>query len=558
MKAACALIILSCLAVGRPEPVLASGPGEQVVVVYNRNLAESKGVAEYYAERRQIPADQVFGLDLPGGETMTRNEYDDRLAKPLLKRLRDAKLFVYRPKQRSHTRGEQPTNDLPVEAAIRYVTLCYGVPLKILSDPKLTEEGSERIRVELRRNEASVDSELALLPIASPKLPLFGAIPNPLYATTNASALNPTNGLLMVARLDGPSPEIARGLVDKALQAEADGLWGRAYFDARGLTNTSYKMGDDWMRGAAQLVSRLGFETVLDNEPATFPVSFPLSQVAFYAGWYDGAVSGPFTRPNVEFMPGAFAYHLHSFSANTIRSATANWVGPLLAKGTTITMGTVEEPYLEGTPDILTFLGRFIFFGFSFGEAAWACQNSLSWQTTVVGDPLYRPFARTPPAQHDELFRRRSKLIEWSHLRGVNINLAGGMPPEKAIEYLELTPLTYTSAVLSEKVGDLYFTQTKWEDAARFYRRALDHEPSPQQKVRLTLALARTLAVAGQGREALEVYQGFLKTFPDYPDPLGIYRKLSPLAEQFGKPEEKEQCAREIQRLSPASGSGGT
>ena len=53
-----------------------------------------------------------------------------------------------------------------------------------------------------------------------------------------------------------------------------------------------------------------------------------------------------FTLPKVEFMPGAFAYHLHSFSATTLRSASQGWCGPLLAKGATCTMGCVYEPYL--------------------------------------------------------------------------------------------------------------------------------------------------------------------------------------------------------------------
>ena len=34
--------------------------------------------------------------------------------------------------------------------------------------------------------------------------------------------------------------------------------------------------------------------------------------------------------------------------------------------------------------------------GFSFGEAAYASQPVLSWQTTVIGDPLYRPFGQDP------------------------------------------------------------------------------------------------------------------------------------------------------------------
>ena len=153
--------------------------------------------------------------------------------------------------------------------------MCYGVPLKILNDAKVSEHGADKIRAELRRNDAAVDSELVFLPILSPKPPLTGAIPNWAYSITNASRLNPTNGILLVARLDGPTPEIARSLVDKAMQAEADGLWGRAYFDSRGLTNGSYKIGDDWMRGSAQVTTRLGFERSSTANLARFRRAFP-------------------------------------------------------------------------------------------------------------------------------------------------------------------------------------------------------------------------------------------------------------------------------------------
>ncbi|MHC1762840.1 MAG: TIGR03790 family protein [Verrucomicrobiia bacterium] len=523
-------------------------PGDEAVVVYNRNLPESRSLAEYYAKRRQISSSRVFGFDLPSSETISRNDFTDRLAQPLLKRLRDDKLFVYDSNGGGTAAG---TTNLPRQARIRFATLCYGVPLKIVNDPTVTEEGIDKIRTELRRNEASVDSELAALPVLSPKPMITGVIVNRAFCATNAALLSPTNGLLLVGRLDGPTPEIARGLVDKAIQAEVDGLWGRAYFDSRGLTNTTYKIGDDWIRGGADVARRLGFETILDQEGATFSAGFPLSHVALYAGWYDGAVSGPFTRPNVEFMPGAFAYHLHSFSANTIRSATAHWVGPLLAKGATATLGCVNEPYLEGTPDILTFLVRFLYFGFSFGEAAYAAQNSLSWQTTVVGDPLYRPFGRQALQLHNDLIRRGSSLVEWSHLKVVNMNLATGLPPDKLIQYLETTRETRTSAVLLEKLADLYFLKARWVEAVPIYRQALLQKPSPQQNVRLMFSLARTLDFAGKGEEAFGVYQDFVKAFPDYPDLLGIYQRLSPMAESLGKPAEKQRFDQEIQRLTP-------
>ena len=129
------------------------------------------------------------------------------------------------------------------ESKIRYAVLCYGVPLKIAPDPDLHELAADNMRPEFRRNEAAVDSELAWLPLSKNELPLSGPLPNWVYGATNTALLNPTNGILLVARLDGPTPEIARGLVDKALEAERDGLWGRAYFDARGMHRSRLQAG---------------------------------------------------------------------------------------------------------------------------------------------------------------------------------------------------------------------------------------------------------------------------------------------------------------------------
>ena len=69
-----------------------------------------------------------------------------------------------------------------------------------------------------------MDSELALLPNIEQHLPLTGPMRNPYYTITNAAWLQATNGILLVARLDGPSASIARGLVDKAMEAETQRL----------------------------------------------------------------------------------------------------------------------------------------------------------------------------------------------------------------------------------------------------------------------------------------------------------------------------------------------
>jgi len=392
---------------------------------------------------------------------------------------------------------------------------------------------------QLERNEAAVDSELAWLPMVKTGILLDGPLRNWVYGVTNTALLNPTNGILLVARLDGPSADIAKGLVDKALAAEHDGLWGRAYFDARGLAKTdSLYLGDEWIQEGAEICRELGFETTLDDKPETFPVSFPMSQIAIYCGWYDGNVSGPFTLPKVEFMPGAFAYHLHSFSANTIRSVDQNWVGPLLAKGATCTMGCVYEPYLSGTPNIAAFLARWMANGFTFGEAAWAAQPVLSWQTTVVGDPLYRPFGKSPQLLHAELARRHSPLIAWSHLRVADLALAHGASIFAVANYLENINPTTNSAVLTEKLADLYEKEGKPASAIDMYERALKLDPSPEQRIRLRLTLGEKLEAQAQDQAAYDNYQKLLQESPDYPGRMSIYQKLLALARILNKPDE--------------------
>lgn len=547
--------LLSVLVVAVSSAALtarAANPGDEVVVVYNTRVPESKAVADYYAARRLVPTDQIFGFALSTNEDMSRMEFRDALQKPLAQALKKRKLW-----QIGQTIIPATTNRpgrvewKPVKSKIRYALLCYGVPLRIEKDPNFTELGMENLRPELRRDEAAVDSELALLPLIEEKLPLAGPMRNALYGVTNSAWLQPTNGILLVTRLDGPTPGIARGLVDKALQAEADGLWGRAYFDLRNITDPAYKPGDDWIRAASEICRRVGFETVVDENPGTFPAGFPMSQIAIYIGWYDGNACGPFAQPTVEFMPGAFAYHLHSFSAATLRSTTQYWVGPLLAKGATITMGCVAEPYLAGTPDVAVFTARLIFNGFTFGEAAYAAQQVLSWQTTVVGDPLYRPFGKSPDRLQRELAARDSKLADWSYLRLVDINQVAGKPLAELIAFLEQLEATKRSAVLSEKLADLYAAQGKPSSAVYTYLQALQLDPSPQQRIRLLLTLGEKFLAQDRTQDAYEDYQKLLHEFPDYPDKLAICRKLLSLAQKLDKKTDAENYQAEINRLSP-------
>lgn len=516
-------------------PCFVRAGGDGVVVIYNKNVPSSRDVADYYAKLRDIPSKQVWGFPLPDGELISRDEFKSELQLPLAEKLESAGLWRF---------GEttiQGANGTPVHfirgviaSKIRYAVLCYGVPLRIEADPNIREPG-EMDKPELfRGNGASVDSELAWLPLIENDERLSGPMLNRMYGCTNAALLDPTNGILLVARLDGPTPDIAMGLVKKSVEAEKDGLWGRSYFDARGITDGAYKLGDEWILGSARLCRMAGFGPIVDTNPATFQPDFPMSQIAIYAGWYTENVDGPFAQPKVEFMPGAFAYHLHSFSAATLRSTNRNWCGPLLAKGATCTMGCVDEPSIQFTPNVDVFLGRWID-GFTFGQAAWAAQPALSWQTTVIGDPLYRPFGKSPEQILDHLKRTHSPDLQWYYWRVCNFLQAKGMATSELENYLEDLSLTETSAVLTEKLAELYDSQSLPDLATQFYQRALTLNPSPEQRIQIRLALANELIAQNQTSKAIADYRAIIDESPDYPGNVLISNKIAALEQKISR-----------------------
>lgn len=506
-------------------------PSHQVMVVYNKRSDASKRVAEYYALKRGIPDTHLFGVRISDEETVTRRNYRKDLETPLWKHLVKEGFFKY---SKLEIKPEGSKRSVKVEkiesSRIRYLVLCYGIPLRIAHEPTLEEEDTPYSLQsdKLSYNGAAVDSELALLPLLPEAYIRKGPIENPVFGVQEAIEIHPGKGVLMVTRLDGPDEDTAKGLVDKALEAEERGLWGRAYFDLRSIEDPNYKMGDDWIQQAASVAKKAGWETIIDYAPEPIPRSFPLSHVGVYAGWYNTHVCGPFAESEVEFMPGAFAYHLHSHSATSLRTPDQNWVGPLLARGVTATMGCVAEPYLVFTPQVGAFFVRF-FAGFSLAEAAYASQGHLSWQTTVVGDPLYRPFNHLPQDLHNRLSAAGDPLLEWSYLRVVNLNQNLNTPIPRLIEFLKNLTLTEDSPVLLEKLGTLYYLINDLENTITAYQRALALSQSQQQKKRLMLNIATKYDESGEDTKALAAFRAFLETFPNYSDVERIQKEINKL-----------------------------
>jgi tetratricopeptide (TPR) repeat protein len=119
------------------------------------------------------------------------------------------------------------------------------------------------------------------------------------------------------------------------------------------------------------------------------------------------------------------------------------------------------------------------------------------------------------------------------------------------VALLEAIDTTKGSAVLTEKLGDLYGAQGKPSSSVRAYEGALKLDPSPQQRLRLRLTLGEKLLALDRAPEAYANLQKLLEEFPNYPDKLALYRKLLALAQKLDKKTEAEAYQAEIDRLSP-------
>ena len=310
----------------------------------------------------------------------------------------------------------------------------YGIPLRVLP-PKLTSEEKKKVfelqkrlesirdqikNQERQRNDeelkslreeetklrkeidhkkkvfqgASVDSELAL--VREDRYSLDGWLPNKFFLGYRGKEIkNVPQKVILVSRLDGPSEEIVRRIIDDSLKAEKEGVQGKAYFDARWPdpgdkeAKGNYAFYDRAIHKAAHVVEKSKrLDVVNDSKERLFqPGECP--DAALYCGWYSyGHYVDAFT-----WVRGAVGFHIASAECTTLRDKGSQvWCKMMLEKGAAATIGPVAEPYVQAFPVPDLFFGLLIDGRLSLAECYGLSNPFWSWQMVLIGDPLYRPF----------------------------------------------------------------------------------------------------------------------------------------------------------------------
>ncbi len=453
---------------------------DATVVIFNSSDPASEGLAKYYAKKRSIADDHVFGVTTATTSEISREEYTSNIATPI------KNTFL---KQGWWTlEGGRITS-----TKIRYVALIRGMPLKIRSlGPGAVPPRKDQPEPIASRDESSVDSELACLGLgdASPA----GLIPNSYFKRFTPILESITDpGLLLVCRLDAPHEATVRSMIDSALVVEADGLWGWCYIDSRNIQTGGYAEGDEWLKAIAAQTRAKGIPVLWDKAPETLPLGYPVTNAALYYGWYADSVCGPFSDPTFRFRPGAIAVHIHSFSAVTLSDPNAAWCGPLLEHGAAATLGNVYEPYLTLTAHLDVFQDR-LMAGMTFAESAYMSMRALSWMGVAIGDPLYRPYAAL-----DHIVSS-GKPTSWAKYRNIVLAADGNV-------LAAATPLTkaaqeYNNSMFLESLGAVEADAQDFKQALESVDLALAMKNEPDVRFRLALEKISLLRAMGRTGEA--------------------------------------------------------
>jgi uncharacterized protein (TIGR03790 family) len=442
----------SSLAAGAPAPDRADDwqPAPETIVVFNRSFDGSEELANYYASKRNIPEDHLVGLKCAKEETVSRDDFENTIREPLLRKFNEKKWWAIEKRDVTDPNGNPRGQALEVvRQDVRVIVLMRGVPLRV-------KRSSDRAELSVTdADEASVDSELAALGLL--QRPIKGPLENRYYRSTRRFVDHyEARGQFIVGRLDAADDKTVRRMINDSLKAERDGLWGRAVIDFA-LKDGAYLEGEQWLGNCVKLMREAGVPVFADRSTEIIREGWPLPDTILYLGWYADGISGALASPGFRFKPGAIACHLHSFSAEVLRTKTERWCGPLLEHGAAAVLGNVWEPYLTLTAHF-DLLGARLTDGFTLGEAAWSATPALSWMNVVVGDPLYRPFprdrdaAKPPPADEDyavfQNVARRFALQDPKKFRREILRLAEG---GKNARLLELAGLLST---VEEKFGE--------------------------------------------------------------------------------------------------------
>ncbi|SHJ56517.1 TIGR03790 family protein [Malonomonas rubra DSM 5091] len=410
MKLICSVLISWSFLFFSP-PSFALQPGE-IVVVANGLYHDSVDLARYYMKARNIPKKNLLKIATTDRIFIDRDRYNSEIAKPvrkfLQKRMRDKEIKCLVTVRGIPLRIDPPRLSSAEKKKLEELQgqrKAISEQLKALDKQETEKQKSlksqqsvldaEIKRIKKKDYRAAVDSELTLVLVD--EYPLKGWTANPFFVGYKNRQLDISkNEVLFVSRLDAPTVDIVKRVIDDSLAVEKEGLQGKAYIDARwkkpqpGKSLKGYAFYDNSLHLTADFIkSKKLMPVVLDDQQRLFQAG-EAKDAALYSGWY----SHHQYVDAFQWRKGAVGYHIASSECSTLRTGKSQvWCKRMLEEGVAATIGPVGEPYVQAFPVPEVFFRVLADGYYSLAEAYFLSVPFLSWQMILVGDPLYTPFA---------------------------------------------------------------------------------------------------------------------------------------------------------------------
>ncbi len=271
-------------------------------------------------------------------------------------------------------------------------------PLEVSDAPKLDTEDAS---AEEPKEEISMSVERQTVPDASVAASEDGfRVPAP------------KRRVLLVARLEGPSVETVLKRIEESVEVEKKGLEGAVYLDARtsrpmqAAVGSYAKMEQSLNDLAIRLERCTDLDVHLDTAEPLFTKDAASAPCALYCGWY----SVRNFQDIFTFQPGAVAYHVASFEAESLRTGPG-WCPNLIEHGAAATCGPTFEPYLAAFPEPDEFYSLVLTGKFTMIECFYMAKPFNSWAMTYVGDPLYCPYRVNPKLRIEDLPNKLQRFL---------------------------------------------------------------------------------------------------------------------------------------------------
>jgi uncharacterized protein (TIGR03790 family) len=333
--------------------------GAQILLVGNRDSAESRQIVDYYRPRRSVPVANVCWLSTTTDEEISWNVYQSGIEGPVGDCLKKAGL----------------------QEKVLYIVLTLGAPLKI--------DGTKGAMA----TRSSVDSELALLysKLKGVKFERAGTVRNPFFSVRDAPFRHPQFPIYLVTRLAGYDVDDVKGMIDRALAARNAGEF---VIDAPSAAGGD---GNGWLRTASLLLPPSRMK--LDLTPR---VLYGEKNVIGYASWGSNDANRKQRWLHYQWLPGAIATDFVSTNARTFRRPPGDWnissgksfadseqslSADFVHEGASGASGNVYEPYLSACARPEYVLPAY-YDGRNLAESFYMGLPYLSWMGVILGDPL--------------------------------------------------------------------------------------------------------------------------------------------------------------------------